>query len=62
MRTLIQIIQVILSILLALFLFGWLGFHASGHKIPLKTDLSFIYTITFILVFLLGMFFVKRRL
>jgi hypothetical protein len=41
MKIVIKVIIVITYVLLVLNLFFWVAAHGSGHKIPLKTNLSF---------------------
>ncbi len=41
MKPLITIIKPILILLLVVNLFFWIVYHASGHKIPIQTDLTF---------------------
>jgi hypothetical protein len=43
MKRLLQILQVGIAILLILALFFWAGLHATGHQIPVKTDITLFY-------------------
>lgn len=45
MKTVIYFLLVVFCILLALLNFLWFMYHASGHKIPIETDRSFIISI-----------------
>lgn len=62
MKTFIIIAKGLITILLALNLFFWVAAHASGHKIPIKTDWSFgISSIILLAIFLLLNFLGKKK-
>jgi len=62
MKSLIQMIRVILILLLCFFVFTWLiVYHGSGHQIPLNTDLSFAYTIGILIVLIIVITIINRK-
>lgn len=61
MKSAIQVIRVILTLLLCFFAFTWLIYHGSGHKIPLNTDLSFGYSIGILIVLIIFITIVDRK-
>lgn len=61
MKTFIVILKVIVIVILCADLFFWVAAHASGHKIPSKTDWSFaLSALFFILVILLLSFWGRK--
>jgi len=61
MKVLIVVLKVLVIIALCADLFFWLVAHASGHKIPSKTDWSFGITSILLLLVLLVLLFIGRR-
>jgi hypothetical protein len=61
MRVWIVVLKALVIIALCADLFFWLAAHASGHKIPSKTDWSFGITSILLLILLLALFFVNRK-
>lgn len=62
MKKLLQILQVIVGLLLILNLFFWAGLYGSGHKIPVKTDITiFLYVSVLSLLFIL-LKYIRRRI
>jgi len=61
MKIIIKIARVWLSIALILLLFLWMSFHGSGHNIPLKIDLTFVYAIGTVIVLLACLYVFNLR-
>ena len=61
MRVLIVVLKGLVIIALCADLFLWLAAHASGHKIPSKTDWSFGITSILLLLVLLVLIFISRK-
>lgn len=61
MKTVIHFLLVVFYILLSLFSFLWFMYHGSGHKIPIETDRSFIFSILInILIIIILKIILKR--
>ncbi len=62
MKTLIVILKVLVTVLLVLDLLFWMAAHASGHKIPIRTDVSCAVTALILVGVLLLLFFLGKKL
>ncbi len=62
MKRLLQILQVGIALLLTLALFFWAALHGTGHKIPVKTDITaFVYTSVLTLLFVI-LKYIRRKI
>jgi len=61
LKVLIIVLKVLVIIALCADLLLWLAAHASGHKIPSKTDWSFGITSALLLMLLLILILISRK-
>lgn len=61
MKRLLQILQVGIALLLIIALFFWAGLHATGHKIPVKTDITAFLNISVLTLLFIILKYIRRK-